>query len=131
MDQQLKDKILHYLEAYNAFDVEGMLKHLHQAVVFENISNGEVSLSTEGIDAFRTQAETAKSYFSEREQTVNRWIFSEQEVTVEINYRAVLAMDFPNGMKKGDVLELGGKSIFTFAEGEIIKITDISWYCFW
>jgi len=35
-------------------------------------------------------------------------------------------MDLPNGLKKGESLELKGQSIFHFKEQEIIKIQDIS-----
>lgn len=50
---------------------------------------------------------------------------SSTEIT--INYRAIAAMDFPNGLKKSDEIKLKGKSIFEFsAEGKISRLTDIS-----
>jgi hypothetical protein len=35
-------------------------------------------------------------------------------------------MDFPNGLQKGQELDLTGKSIFKFSGDTIIKLTDIS-----
>ena len=48
------------------------------------------------------------------------------ETEIEIDYYAVLGMDFPNGLKRGDELKLKGKSIFKFLNDKIIKLTDIS-----
>jgi hypothetical protein len=45
---------------------------------------------------------------------------------IEIEYYAVLAMDFSNGMKKGNEIRLNGKSIFVFKNNKIIRITDFS-----
>jgi hypothetical protein len=39
--------------------------------------------------------------------------------------RAVVAADLPNGIKKGQVLNLSGRSEFEFQDGAISKITDI------
>jgi hypothetical protein len=37
-----------------------------------------------------------------------------------------LAVDFPNGMKAGDVLRLNGRSEYTFRDGRIYQIIDFS-----
>ncbi|MEM9723500.1 MAG: nuclear transport factor 2 family protein, partial [Bacteroidota bacterium] len=105
MKERHQELIESYIHAYNHFDVEGMIRMLDDQVVFENISNGEVTLQTVGINAFQEQAESAKSYFSKRQQTISTWKFEQEKVTVEIDYEAVLAMDFPNGMKAGDTLK--------------------------
>lgn len=127
MENSTKQNLIEqYIEAYNNFDVEGMLAGLHNDVVFKNIANGEINLQTDGIEAFRNQAEQAKAFFSERTQTITSIRFDESETEVEIDYIAILAMDLPNGMKTGDRLELKGKSIFRFLDGKIIEIQDIS-----
>lgn len=115
-----------YLEAYNGFDVDGMLRLLHDDVVFRNITSGEVNLTTHGKAEFRAQAGQATQYFSQREQRVTRWQFAATQVEVLIDYVAVAAMDFPNGLKTGDTLQLQGKSVFQFADGQIAAIDDIS-----
>lgn len=126
MEQEKKQMISDYVAAYNAFDVDGMLTHLHADVRFQNVSSGEVNLTTEGIHEFAAQAEAAKAYFKERQQSITAWHFTDETVTVDIAYSGRLAIDLPNGMKAGDMLELKGQSIFEFSEGKIRSITDLS-----
>ncbi len=122
-----KEKIIsHYIEAYNQFDTDKMVLDFDDNIVFENISNGEVNMTLSGINAFKEQAEQAKVYFSARTQTIASFEHKSDEVEVEIDYYAILAMDFPNGLKKGDELKLKGKSIFKFLDDKIVKLTDIS-----
>jgi hypothetical protein len=45
---------------------------------------------------------------------------------IEIDYSAIAAMNFPNGLQKGEELVLKGKSVFTFKNNKIITLTDIS-----
>jgi hypothetical protein len=118
--------ILNYIQAYNSFDVEQMLADFHPNIVFRNISNGEITLHTQGIQAFRTQAEKALTLFREREQTVRQMAFSENGAEVQIDYRGKIALDLPNGMKAGDEIRLSGLSKFRFNGNQIIEITDIS-----
>ncbi|UOQ72794.1 nuclear transport factor 2 family protein [Hymenobacter cellulosilyticus] len=123
---QQKQLVESYIEAYNRLDVAGMLQPLHENVVFRNVSNGEVDLTLTGKENFLQQAEQALQYFSQREQRVTDWQFSADKVEVQLDYSAVAAMDFPNGLKGGDTLQLQGKSVFEFADGQITSITDIS-----
>jgi hypothetical protein len=79
-----------------------------------------------GLPAFKEQAETAMSYFSKRTQTITSFAHQNDETIIQVDYDAVLAMDFPNGLKKGDRLTLQGTSVFRFSGDKIIKLTDIS-----
>ncbi len=83
-------------------------------------------MRTEGIGEFRKQAELAKQYFTQRKQLVESWEYIDTKVIIGIHYEAILAMDFPNGMKTGDTLKLKGKSEFDFEDGKIKSITDKS-----
>ncbi|GAB3232564.1 hypothetical protein GCM10027346_19910 [Hymenobacter seoulensis] len=121
-----KQLVQEYIEAYNHFDVDGMVRHLHEDVVFRNISSGEVNLTTTGKESFRQQAEQAKQYFTQREQRITDWQVADNLVEVLLDYTAVVALDFPNGLKAGDTLQLQGKSVFRFANGLISSIDDIS-----
>ncbi len=121
-----KNAIENYISSYNSFDVDGMTKDLNDKVVFENISEGEVDMKLEGLEAFKEQASAATSYFSEREQVISSWDFQGETVSVDIEYVGILAIELPNGMKPGDTLKLKGKSTFVFSDSEIIKITDES-----
>lgn len=121
-----KEIIEDYIRAYNSFDVQGMLLYLHEQVEFRNISNGEVNLSLQGIEAFRKQAEQAAKLFSEREQVVLQYQEQENAAEVTIAYWAVLATDFSKDLKAGDTLTLKGKTIFEFRQDKIISIEDHS-----
>ncbi len=124
---QLQEIVECYIHAYNAFDVEGMLFHLHDDVVFRNISNGEINLETRGKTAFAEQGRLAAGYFTERKQTITNIKFPEDQVVeVDIDYQGVLAVDFPNGMNRGDRIALKGRSYFRLAGDHIIEIEDIS-----
>jgi hypothetical protein len=115
-----------YLNAYNNFDVEGMIRHLHDEVGFSNVSNGEVNLETKGIAAFKAQANQAATFFREREQRITDYQEQDELAEVTIAYRGVLAVDFSEDLKAGSTIRLQGKSIFRFLDGKIILIEDRS-----
>jgi ketosteroid isomerase-like protein len=116
-----------YVEAYNNKDVTGMLQHMAEEIIFENISGGTVTLSIKGLADLRRQAEQVLPVFAERKQTIRTFSHADNQVTITIDYHAVPAMDLPNGLKKGETLALTGQSVFTFSpEGKIIQLTDIS-----
>ncbi|GAB3166743.1 nuclear transport factor 2 family protein [Telluribacter humicola] len=118
--------IRNYVEAYNQFDVDQMVADFDEAIVFENISNGETTLSLTGLPAFREQAVQATTYFSSRTQTVLSFQHQDDQTEVAIDYQGILAIDFPDGLKKGDSISLKGKSVFTFSGNKVVKLTDIS-----
>ncbi|GET25956.1 nuclear transport factor 2 family protein [Prolixibacter sp. NT017] len=118
--------IENYVDAYNHFDVDRMLADIDEEARFENISEGEVTLTTEGKDALREQAREAAEVFSEREQVISSFQFHEQEVEVDVDFSATLAIDFSEELKTGDRIAMTGKSVFTFREDKIIALKDIS-----
>jgi hypothetical protein len=118
--------IKNYIDGYNQFDVDKMVTDFDEKVIFENIQNGVTNMSLKGLIAFKQQAEQAKAYFTERTQTIKLFVHSETATEIESDYNAVLAMDFPNGFKKGHELFLVGRSIFEFHQDKIIRLTDIS-----
>jgi hypothetical protein len=115
-----------YVDAYNNFDIEGMLKDIDPAILFKNISGGKTDMTLNGIAELKQQALQAKNLFSSRKQTITSIKHSNNETVIEIDYHAVLAIDLPNGLKKGSELNLKGKSEFKLAADKIIEITDIS-----
>lgn len=122
-----REKIIkNYIKAYNEFNIDKMVTDFAENITFENIQNGEINMSLNGLTAFKQQAEQAKAYFSERTQTITLFKHIDNRTEIEINYKAILAIDFPNGFKKGQKLNLSGKSIFEFDSDKIIKLTDIS-----
>ena len=122
-----KEEIIkNYIDGYNQFDIEKMVADFDTNVIFQNIQNGEVNMSLTGLLAVRQQAEQAAKYFSERTQTIKSFHSIGGCIEIEIDYKAILAIDLPNGLKKGQELNLTGKSIFEFDGDKITKLTDIS-----
>ncbi|HXS57927.1 MAG TPA: nuclear transport factor 2 family protein [Hanamia sp.] len=122
-----REKIVNnYIDAYNNFDIERMCANLDENIKFENISNGVSNMALQGLTSFKKQAEQAKNLFIARTQTIISWTHQENLTEIEIEYNAVLAIDLPNGLKKGENLNLRGKSIFKFSGGKIIELIDIS-----
>lgn len=115
----------HYIDAYNRKDIDDMLKGVHPQVEFKNISAGVVNASTNGVAELRTLAQQSLSLFSERHQKIESFELQDHVAVATIVFRAVVAADLPNGLKKGQVLNLSGRSEFEFQDGAISKITDI------
>lgn len=113
-----------YIEAYNTFDIETMISTLHPDITFQNISNGEINAETHGIEAFQTLAEQSKGLFSSRKQTITNIETLESQTCIDVTFEAVLAIDLPNGLKAGELLQLQGSSEFTFCDGKIVSIVD-------
>lgn len=126
VSKEIRDIIKNYLEAYNSFEIEIMVELLHKDIIFRNISNGETTTETRGIRAFRELAEQSSTMFSSRCQTITDYSIINDKVEVGIDYEGTLAVDFPNGLKSGDKLQLKGKSIFEIKEGKISSIEDYS-----
>jgi len=123
---EMRALIDQYIEAYNNMDVAGMLLTVHPDVEFKNISEGTVNASANGVEELQALAEKSKSLFSERQQTILAFETDENKAVASIAFRAVVAGDLPNGLQKGQVLSLTGRSEFYFRDGRIFKITDIS-----
>lgn len=115
-----------YLDAYNRMDVDAMLENVHPHVEFKNISAGVVNANTGGVAELKTLAQESLSLFSERRQVIESFEVQGSRALAAIAFRAVFARDLPNGLKKGQVLNLSGCSVFEFKDGAIFRITDIS-----
>ncbi|MGO4291119.1 nuclear transport factor 2 family protein [Chitinophaga sp. RAB17] len=124
--KQREHIINNYIAAYNSFDADRMVADFDDNIRFENISNGKVDMTLVGVEAFRQQAEQAKRLLSERKQTILSFVHEADKTTIEIDYFAILAIDLPNGLKKGAELKLSGVSVFKFEGNKIIALSDIS-----
>jgi ketosteroid isomerase-like protein len=115
-----------YIEAYNGFDVPGMLACLHPDVQFEHSTNGDVTVRLDGKAAFEAQATRAAAWFSERTQHVTAFCWQEEQAEAAIDYFAITATDLPNGIKAGTTLQFSGRSVFSFRDELIAFIQDFS-----
>jgi ketosteroid isomerase-like protein len=121
--QVLVDK---YIEAYNGFDVPGMLACLHPDVQFEHSTNGDVTVRLDGKAAFEAQATRAAAWFRERTQHVTTFRWQDEQADAAIDYFAITSTDLPNGIKAGTTLQFSGRSVFSFRDELIAFIQDFS-----
>ena len=124
--QEMKNIIEEYIEAYNTFDIDGMLSVMHQDIEVQNISGGKINMSTKGLPELRQAAEQGKDLFESRCQKVENYRFEDNVCYAKIEYEGVLAADIPNGPKAEDTLRLKGKSTFRFKNGLIVSLVDES-----
>jgi len=125
-DIEINTLIRNYLDAYNSFDVDGMIKFLDKEVEFRNISKGIVDAETKGIDQFRELAKQSLKIFTQRRQTITQIITHDDRTEIEVDYEGTLAIDLPNGLKAGETIKLKGRSIFRMKNNKLIMIEDYS-----
>ena len=125
-ESEQRNIIEKYVNGYNTYDIEAMMSVIHTEIEFVNLSGGEVNTTASGIDEFRSLAEEAINLFSSRKQTIMDFKETDDQAAIEVEYEAVLAKDLPNGMKAGETLRLNGLSEFTFRDGKIFRIVDMS-----
>ena len=116
--------VKNFINAYNSLNVESMIKFLHPEIKFKNISGGVVNAHTRGIEEFTGIANNSIKIFKERTQKIISYTESDDTVNVEINFRGILAMDLPNGLKSGEILVMNGKSKYVFKDNLIILLVD-------
>ena len=127
MNEKKKEIIDNYIDAYNSFDIDRMVRDMSDDIFFQNISNGEVRLGANSMIELRSQALMSRDIFSERTQTITSISESGDEIEVEIDFRAIWAIDMPPmKVRKGDVSSMKAKSIFVIENEKIIRLTDMS-----
>jgi len=115
-----------FISAYNSLNVESMITYLHREIEFKNISNSIVNAHTKGIEEFKELANSSLKIFKERTQTITSYTESDDTVNAEINFRGILAIDLPNGLKSGEPLIINGESKYVFKDNLIILLVDES-----
>lgn len=58
-----EEVIKNYVDSYNNFNIQKMIKDFSDDIVFVNIQNGQITMTLNGINKFKSQAETAKQFF--------------------------------------------------------------------
>ena len=116
-----------YIEAYNRFDIDGMLQTLHPDIAFRNLSGGTETARADGLPALRALAVQSAALFAERrQQVVDFTCHGDDAAEAAIEFSARLAIDLPDGPRRGEQLKLRGRSEFRFSDGAIVAITDFS-----
>lgn len=117
-----------FIKHYNSFDVDKMCDLFTDDCIFENVNNSTGTIKCSGKNELKNMALQASNYFKTRKQTITNLILDKDKnkIAVEIDYEAILACDFPNGSKKGDLLRLKGISIYEFEGNKIKRLVDFS-----
>jgi hypothetical protein len=126
MQESNKEIINKFITAYNSYDIDSMLSLLHPEVLFTNLSSGKVSVQTEGKEAFEKLARQSAEIFKEREQKIVSYEEANNKVNVEIQYRAKLVINLPNGSRSSDNINMRSKSEFIIKDGLIYSVIDKS-----
>lgn len=115
-----------YINYYNTFQIDEMADLFTEDCIFQNISNASGSIECRGKEELLKLATQSALLFKERKQSISNWVIGKNKIAVEIDYIATLAHDLPNGLKKGERLELKGVCIYEFEAGKIKRLVDFS-----
>jgi hypothetical protein len=126
MKKSRSDIVRYFIQEYNSFNIDGMMKHLHPEVKFKNISGGKTDIETNGKEEFEKLASSSAAIFNSREQQIISIKEDGNKVVVDIEFRGILAAEMPPGLKAGETLVIKGKSEYTFQENLIISVIDES-----
>jgi steroid delta-isomerase-like uncharacterized protein len=113
-----------YIDAYNRFDIPGMLATLSDDVRFEHHAGGEVSVATDGKAEFEKLAHVGAAMFASRRQTLLSLEEVGDTVLASIDFHGEVAEDIPGGPRAGTVVEMRGSSEFGFSGGKIRRVVD-------
>ena len=116
----LDEIIRKYIAAYNERDIDAMLTHVTEDVVFENISNTGQSMRLEGKEMMRQVA------FSYRRQRLINLVSGAGKAAAEIEFEGRAAVDLPTGVKAGQSVKVRGASFFEFRGPLLCRIADYS-----
>lgn len=115
-----------FLDAYNRFEIDGMVELVDPEIEFRNVSGGDLDTAAIGKDEFRELAEQSAFLFSSRRQAPSNFQVEDDVVTVDIDFTGTLATDIPDGPKAGEELHVTGRSEFEFRDDKIYRLTDYS-----
>jgi hypothetical protein len=122
----IEDMIARYISCYNARDFEGMLGHVTEDVVFENISNDGQSMRLEGKAAMREVAELSGNAFSYRRQRIVSLVSAGNKAAAEVEFEGKAAVNLPNGTRSGETVKIRGASFFELRRELLSRIADYS-----
>lgn len=122
--QETQKKIIEaYLDACNRFDTEALVANIDDKLFFQNISEGVATIEVDSKAAFIEQAEMTTTFFQERTITPINWDFQGDTVTVEVDYKAILAVAFSETLQPGDKFDVVATMVFGFSGDKIVKLT--------
>lgn len=126
MKEKREEIVKSYINAFNAFDMEGLCKDLSNDVAFKNTENGIVTVTTMGLEEFKEVTLKSQSFFEYCKQEVLEFDTDKDFVIAYVDFEAVIKEDLSEELKKGTKLKFGAKSIFNFKDDKIVSIEDYS-----
>jgi steroid delta-isomerase-like uncharacterized protein len=113
-----------YIDAYNRFDVEGMLVTLADDVRFEHHVAGDIAVATDGKADFEKLARVGAALFASREQTIVSLRDEGDTVIATVDFHGEIAEDIPEGPGAGTLIDMRGTSTFSFVDSKISRVID-------
>ncbi|MGN6092630.1 MAG: nuclear transport factor 2 family protein [Luteibacter jiangsuensis] len=113
-----------YIDAYNRFDIDGMLATLSDDVRFEHHAGGQLAVATDGKADFEKLARVGAAMFASRTQRITAMEASGEALVASIDFHGEVAEDIPEGPRAGSVIDMTGTSEFGFAGGKICRVVD-------
>jgi hypothetical protein len=113
-----------YIDAYNRFDIEGMLVTLADDVRFEHHVAGELAVATDGKADFEKLARVGAALFASREQRLLGLRDEGDSVIATIEFHGEIAEDIPEGPGAGTIIDMQGTSEFGFVDNRISRVID-------
>jgi hypothetical protein len=113
-----------YIDAYNRFDIEGMLVTLADDVRFEHHVAGELAVATDGKADFEKLARVGAALFASREQRLLGLRDEGDSVIATIGFHGEIAEDIPEGPGAGTIIDMQGTSEFGFVDNRISRVID-------
>ncbi len=124
----IREKITSYIDSYNNSDLSEMEKFLDDDIIYKNIVDDDVNITTKGKNAFLELNKKSFSLFTEKEKEIITIFIEKKKIIAEIFFHGVLAKDLNKDVLKGDKVRIETNTEFTFSDksGLIIEITDYS-----
>jgi|GEM_PF-4966598 archaellin len=125
--EEIKKKVLKYLNSFSNSDTQALYSLLDRDVVFKNIVNNETATETKGIENFINIFKESDSLFESKKKTMITIAVEENLAAVEIFFDGILASDLSESAKKGDSVRIEEFTEFEFSDkGFITSVTDYS-----
>ena len=121
----MKEIVQKYINAYNKFDIDGMISLMHIDCTFEMIHDNKITLKTYGKSDFRQLCILSKNNYKYRKQIIESFKEENNKVEVNLYFKATLAIDIPDLGKKDEKISFETKTIFELKNNAIYKITNI------
>ena len=118
--------VRHYVERYNANDVDGMLDCCSDDVVFESITNPGGSLRLNGKDEMREVIEATTRAFRERRHEVVAILVDGDRAAAETVFSGVAAAELGQQVRPGEHISIRGATMFELRNNKLTRICDYS-----